>query len=320
MLNNITDVPGIRVGNAEDPTGMTGCTVVLAGEGMVCGADIRGGAPGTRETDLLNPLNLVDKVHGICLTGGSAYGLDAAGGVMQYLEQQGTGLNVGVGVVPIVPAAVLFDLAVGDPRCRPSQDMGYRAASQAVSGELRQGNVGAGCGATVGKLAGMERAMKGGLGSASRRLDCGLVVGAIVAVNALGEIRHPEQGRVLAGVRSDDGSLLDSLQCLEAAVTSALPGTNTTIGVVACNAKLTKAQACKIASTAHDGLARTIYPVHTMADGDTLFALGSGELDVSIDLIAAVAAETVAMAVMNAILHADGIPGFPSCRDLGLQE
>ncbi|SEN19585.1 P1 family peptidase [Lihuaxuella thermophila] len=316
-FNNITDVPGIKVGNAEDRHAFTGCTVVLAEEGAVCGADVRGSAPGTRETDLLNPLNLVDRVHAICLSGGSAYGLDAASGVMQYLEERGHGLHVGVGVVPIVPAAVLFDLSVGNPKVRPDKQMGYQAASRAERGRFPFGNVGAGCGATIGKAAGYQRAMKGGLGSASRHYSNGLIVGAIVAVNAMGEIRDPSTGQILAGARDDDGKIRSSLDWMaEQPLNPLSGGTNTTIGAVASNANLTKAQACKVASMAHDGLARTIYPVHTMYDGDTLFALATGGVNASVDLVGAASAEVMAEAVLAAVRSAEGIDGFPSYRDL----
>ncbi|MFY0758152.1 P1 family peptidase [Metabacillus dongyingensis] len=316
-FHNITDVPGVKVGNEEDKLGYTGCTVLLLEEGAVCGVDVRGSAPGTRETDLLNPVNLIDRVHSICLAGGSAYGLDAASGVMQFLEKKGIGLDVGAGVVPIVPSAVLFDLPVGDPSIRPDQKMGYKAASNAKSGYFPLGNSGAGCGATVGKIAGHHRAMKGGLGSASKVLPNGLVVGAIVAVNAMGEIRNPETGEVIAGARDDQGKIKSSLEwMLEQPAIPLKPGTNTTIGVVACNAKLTKSQASKVASMAHNGLARTIYPVHTMFDGDTIFSLSTGDMNASVDLIGTIAADILAEAVILAVKNAEGIKGFPSSNEV----
>lgn len=315
-FNNITDVPGIRVGNVEDLRALTGCTVLWVEEGAVCGVDVRGSAPGTRETDLLNPIHLVERVHAICLSGGSAYGLDAAGGVMQYLEEQGCGFQTGAGVVPIVPAAVLFDLDVGDGQVRPDREMGYRANSIAARGSFPLGNVGAGCGATVGKMAGPRRAMKGGLGSASRRWENGLIVGAIVAVNALGEVRDPSTGQILAGTRDEDGKIRSYLHWLGKQPLSFSGGTNTTIGVVAANARLTKAQASKVATMAHDGLARTIYPAHTMLDGDTLFALAMGEVEASVDLVGAIAADVLAEAVLRAIRSAEGIEGVPAYRDL----
>lgn len=319
-FHNITDVPGIKVGNEEDTTGYTGCTVLLIEKGAVCGVDVRGSAPGTRETDLLNPMNLVNQVHGICLAGGSAYGLDAASGVMQFLEKQGVGLNVGVGVVPIVPSAVLFDLPVGDPSARPDQKMGFQAALKAKRGRFPFGNSGAGCGATVGKVAGHHRAMKGGLGSASKVFPNGLVVGALVAVNAMGEIRNHETGEIIAGARDDQGIIRSSLDwMLEQPAIPLMAGTNTTIGVVACNAKLTKAQASKIASMAQNGLARTIYPVHTMFDGDTIFSLATGDVDVSVDLVGTIAADVLAEAVILAVKNAEGIEGYPSSKEVNLK-
>lgn len=316
FFNNISDVPGIKVGNVEDLRALTGCTVLLMEEGAVCGVDVRGSAPGTRETDLLNPIHLVDRVHAICLSGGSAYGLDAAGGVMQYLEERGCGFQTGAGVVPIVPAAVLFDLDVGDAQVRPDRSMGYLAASKAARGPFPMGNVGAGCGATVGKVAGPHRAMKGGLGSASRIWENDLIVGAIVAVNALGEIRDPSSGQILAGARDDEGQIRSYLYWMGKQPLSFSGGTNTTIGVVATNARLTKGQANKVASMAHDGLARTIYPAHTMLDGDTLFAVATGEVEASVDLVGALAAEVLAEAVLQAIRSAEGIEGVPAHRDL----
>ncbi|MBE3554769.1 MAG: P1 family peptidase [Thermicanus sp.] len=314
---NITDVPGIKVGNWEDHEALTGCTVILCEEGAVAGVDVRGSAPGTRETDLLNPLHLVQQVHAITLSGGSAFGLDAASGVMRYLEERGIGLDVGIAKVPIVPAAVLFDLAVGNPHVRPGAEMGYEAAKRATRGDFPQGNVGAGCGATVGKVAGLPHCMKGGLGSASIAMENGVVVGALVAVNALGEVRNPENGELLAGVRDvENGKLLDSIEVLGKNYHSFFPGTNTTIGVVAIGASLTKPEANKIAQMAHDGLARTIYPVHTMHDGDTLFALGTGGPHVPVDLVGTLAAKAVELAVIRAIKEASSIPGIPAWRDL----
>ncbi|WP_044640936.1 P1 family peptidase [Risungbinella massiliensis] len=313
-FNNITDVPGIKVGNVENLQGYTGCTVIMTEEGAVCGVDVRGSAPGTRETDLLNPINLVDKVHAISLAGGSAYGLDAASGVMQYLEERGYGLGVGVGIVPIVPSAVLFDLTFGDPKVRPDRKMGYHAAMRAMKGPFPLGNVGAGCGATVGKTAGYDRSMKGGLGSASRIYPNGLVVGAIVAVNALGEVRDPSTGQILAGPRDADNNILNSLDFLTDHTLK--KGTNTTIGVVASNAYLTKVQVSKVASMAHDGLARTIYPIHTMFDGDTIFSLATGGVEAPVDLVGAISAEVMADAVLAAIRSAKGIGEIPAYQDL----
>jgi L-aminopeptidase/D-esterase-like protein len=317
MNGTITDVPGILVGHAEDTEALTGCTVILAERPAVCGVDVRGSAPGTRETDLLDPINLVNSVHAICLSGGSAYGLDAASGVMQYLEEKGVGLDTGFGLVPIVPAAVLFDLSVGNPRIRPTREMGYLAASRASRQLVPEGNVGAGTGATVGKLNGFAHAMKSGIGSASRKYPGGLLIGAIVAVNAVGHVQEPDTGRILAGPRDEDGTILSSLDVMQKQAFSLIPpGTNTTIGVVASNAILTKAEANKIAQMAHDGLARTICPIHTMYDGDTLFAMGTGQIEASADVIGALSAEILAEAVIRAVRAAKPAGGLPSCDSI----
>ncbi|MFT3804230.1 MAG: P1 family peptidase [Burkholderiaceae bacterium] len=305
----ITDVAGIRVGHDTDSRRPTGCTVVLAEGGAVAGVDVRGAAPGTRETDLLAPVNLIDRVHAVLLTGGSAFGLDAASGVVQWLEARGIGLPVGPVRVPIVPAAVLFDLYLGDPSVRPDAAAGRRACEAATDGPVAQGSVGAGSGATVGKLFGFGRAMKGGIGSASARVG-GVTVGAIVAVNAIGDIVDPATGQWLAGARDDDG--LSPLRITRAILSgqrpaAPTPGEATTIGVIATDAIVTKAQAQKLAQMGHDGLARTIDPVHTMADGDTLFALGTGLSGVPADpfvlgpAVAAVTAEAVLRAVRAAV-------------------
>ncbi|MHA6260933.1 P1 family peptidase [Sporosarcina sp. CAU 1771] len=317
-FGNITDVPGIKVGSVENLDALTGCTILLTEEGAVCGVDVRGSAPGTRETELLDPINRVDEVHAICLSGGSAYGLDAASGVMQYLEENGIGLDVGVARVPIVPGAVLFDLAVGNPNVRPDKAMGYEAAQKATTGPFPFGNKGAGCGATVGKLAGPENCMKGGLGSASVQLKNGLVVGALVAVNAVGDVRDPSNRKILAGpIHPETGELMDSLLCLQDdLMKSVLPGSNTTIGIVAVNAKLTKAEAKKVAQIAQNGLARTIYPVHTMLDGDVVFAVGTGGDTFPVDLIGNLAAQVMEEAILAAVKSADEIDGIPSFTSL----
>ncbi|EJL45828.1 P1 family peptidase [Brevibacillus agri] len=313
MTGTIVDVPGIRVGHAQNEAALTGCSVVLLEKPSVCGVDVRGSAPGTRETDLLDPLNLVSVVHAICLSGGSAYGLDAASGVMQYLEEKGIGLDVGYGVVPIVPAAVLFDLAVGDYRVRPDRQMGYQAALAASSETVAQGNVGAGTGASVGKLNGFAHAMKSGLGSASLTLPSGLVIGALVAVNAVGHVMEPKTGVILAGPRDERGEIRDSMDMmLQHAFSPIPPGTNTTIAVVASNAKLTKAQAQKVAQMAHDGLARTIRPIHTMYDGDTIFAVATDEVGAAVDLVGALSADVLAEAVIQAVKAAKEAGGLPA--------
>lgn len=306
-LGAITQVLGIEVGHFTDPRRPTGCTVILAREGAVAGVDVRGAAPGTRETDLLHPSNLIDRVHAITLAGGSAWGLDAAGGVMRWLEEQGIGLPVGYGLVPIVPAAVLFDLPVGDHRIRPDAQAGYQACVAASRAVPAQGNVGAGAGALVGKVFGIGRAMKGGIGSASITLD-GVTVGAIIACNALGDVVDPSTGRVIAGARTANGlSLLNIRDALLAgdAPKPVLAGTNTTLGVIATDAILTKAQAHRLAQVAHDGLARSINPVHTMSDGDTLFAMGTGKAGKTLGMmvLSTLAAEVTARAVVCA-MHA----------------
>jgi L-aminopeptidase/D-esterase-like protein len=317
MTGTIVDVPGVMVGHAHEQEALTGCSVILVDQPSVCGVDVRGSAPGTRETDLLDPLNLVSVVHAICLSGGSAYGLDAASGVMQWLEEQNRGLDVGFGIVPIVPAAVLFDLSIGDSRIRPDRSMGYQACNQASRDEVQQGNVGAGMGATVGKLNGFDRAMKGGLGSASIRLDNGLVVGAIVAVNAVGHVIDPQTNEILAGPRDAEGKIVDSVELMKAYSFAPIPpGTNTTIAVVASNARLTKAEAKKVAQMAHDGLARTIRPIHTMHDGDTIFALATGDIQTSVDLVGTLCADVLAEAVGSAIKHAVEAGGLPAYRDM----
>ena len=320
----ITDVTGIEVGHDSDTRRPTGCTVVLARAGAVGGVDVRGAAPGTRETDLLAPGNLVQRVHAVLLAGGSAWGLDAAGGVMRWLEQRGIGLDTGHGLVPIVPAAVIFDLGVGDGRIRPDAEAGYRACAAASRDAPAQGNVGAGSGALVGKLLGAERAMKGGVGTASVSA-AGHTVGALIVCNAVGDVLDPASGRLLAGARSADGSTLqDTRQALLQGLQArhALAGKNTTIGVIATDAVLDKAQAQRLAQVAHDGLARSINPVHTQLDGDTLFALGTGTSGRPADmlLLATLAAEATARAVVNAVHAARGLSAgaqhWPACTEL----
>ncbi len=320
----ITEVAGIEVGHFTDARRPTGCTVIITRDGAVAGVDVRGAAPGTRETDLLHPSNLVDRVHAILLAGGSAWGLDAASGVMQWLEEHNIGLPVGFGVVPIVPAAVLFDLSVGDAKIRPDGRAGYQACVAASRNAPAQGNVGAGAGALVGKLFGLQRAMRGGIGTASITVD-GITVGALIACNAVGDVIDPTTGQLLAGARTPDGtSLLNSRDALLAGMApqSLLAGSNTTIGVIATDARLTKAQAHRLAQVAHDGLARSINPVHTMLDGDTLFALGTGQAGKTAGmlLLATLAAEVTARAVVRAVLAAQSISvggmNWPAACDL----
>ncbi|WP_223555064.1 P1 family peptidase [Lysinibacillus sphaericus] len=321
MFGNITDVPGVKVGHAENNEGITGCTVILVENGAVCGVDVRGSAPGTRETDALDPINEIDRVHGICLSGGSAFGLDAATGVMQYLEEQGVGVDAGVTTIPIVPSAVLFDLFIGDPKTRPTAKMGYDAAQSAIVGPFANGNTGAGYGATVGKLAGPQFCMKGGLGSAAIAGKNDLVVGAIVAVNAVGDIKDPNTRQILAGARNPKtGEWLDCCAYLEEyGQSEALPGTNTTIGVIAVNAKLTKAEAKKIAQLTQNALARTIYPVHTMLDGDTVFVLGTGDKTYSVDYLGHLATTVMEEAIVVGVKEAERLAEVESYKSIQIK-
>ena len=323
---SITRVAGIEVGHFTDSRRPTGCTVVMARAGAVGGVDVRGAAPGTRETDLLDPCNLVDKVHAIVLAGGSAWGLDAATGAVRWLEEQGVGLDVGVGRLPLVPAAVLFDLLVGDMRVRPDAAAGYAACAAASSVDPAEGNVGAGAGASVGKMFGMARAMKGGVGTASVTVD-GVTVGALIACNAVGDVLDPDTARIVAGARTADGlQLLDTRRALLRGelAQSVLPGTNTTIGVIATDAVISKAQAQRLAVAAHDGLARAINPVHTQLDGDTLFTLGTGASgkQPGMLLLATMAAEATARATLRAVQAARALTTpeglhLPCAADIG---
>ena len=340
--NSITDVSGIKVGHAQDYDALTGVTVVLcdgpSGSGAVGGVDQRGGAPGTRETDPLRPMHLVQKVHAVVLTGGSAFGLDSASGVVKYLEEKGVGFDVRVAKVPIVPAAVLFDLSIGQADVRPGPAMGYLACRNATRKEASQGNVGAGTGATVGKIKGINYAMKSGIGTASVRLGKGVIVGALFAVNAFGDVIDPSTGKIIAGARKTKS--VPSVRSVPSRGTRGTQGTsfqfadtltvlrsfagkkivrfasrsNTVIGVVATNADLTKEEANKVAQMAHDGLARTIRPAHTMFDGDTIFALATGEKTADVNVIGAYAAEVTAQAIVNAVVHARSAGGIPAVK------
>ena len=317
----LTAVDGIKVGHHTLTERPTGCTVVLTEAGAVAGVDVRGGAPGTRETALLDPAKSVQEVHGIVLSGGSAFGLDAASGVMRYLAERDIGYDTRVAKVPIVPAAILFDLGIGDdPTIRPTADCGYRAAEAATSDPVPEGNVGAGAGATVGKMGGPGRAMKGGIGSASISMPSGLVVSALVAVNAVGDVIDPATGQVVAGARGEDGRTFADARLLLRAGRSnrSRPGENTTIGVVATNASLTQAQATVMAQMAHDGFARAISPSHTPNDGDAIFALATGVYDgpTGLATVGALAADVMAEAIVRAVRAATGIPGYPSASDL----
>jgi L-aminopeptidase/D-esterase-like protein len=326
--NAITNVPGIKVGHETNPDALTGCTVILFPDGAIGGVDQRGGAPGTRETDLLRPLHMVEKVHAILLAGGSAYGLDAASGVMKYLEEKEIGFNVGVAHVPIVPAAVLFDLGIGDPTIRPDATMGYRASQNASAQPPDEGNFGAGTGCTVGKILGFGQSMKSGIGTTSMEIDNGVIIGAIAAVNAFGDVIDPKTGKIIAGVRAakvgpgkvgTEGHFANTLTVMRSLIgRTALnfaSRSNTVIGVVATNAQLTKNETNKVAQMAHDGLARTIRPAHTMLDGDTIFALSTGKKNADANIIGAFAAEVMAKAVLRAVWKAKNTVGLPAASD-----
>lgn len=329
MATGLTAVRGLSVGHHTDRRRPTGCTVVVCEGGAVCGVDVRGASPGTRETELLSPINAVPLVHAVLLSGGSAFGLDAASGVVRWLDEHGIGLVVGPARVPIVPAAILFDLWVGDARIRPDADSGYAACEAATRDAVAEGNVGAGAGASIGKLFGIERAMRGGIGSAAIEAG-GITVAAMAAVNAMGDIVDPETGRIVAGARGDDGKpFLDQAACLargewpRALRLDEATGTATTIAVVATDAVLTKAEASKVAQMAHDGLARTIRPVHTMADGDTVFALATGASHrrAHPTIVGALAADALAQAILRGVraatsLRGDGLPHLPAACDL----
>ena len=314
----ITRVDGIRVGHFTYPDAPTGCTVVIADGGAVGGVDVRGGAPGTVETDLLDPVNTVERVDAVFIAGGSAFGLDARRGVMRHLEERGQGYPIGgLGVVPIVPGAIIFDLRVAGG-VRPGPDCGDEAANAALAGPVAEGSVGAGAGATMGKMRGMAWAMKGGVGTSSVTLESGLVVGALAVVNAVGDVIDPRTGEVIAGARTEDGGFADARRILRGDVPPPREGENTTIVIVATNARLTKAQATKVAQMAHDGLARAIVPSHTPGDGDTVFSLATGALvdGFEVGQVGALAAEVVAEAIVRAVREAHGLPSIPAVRDL----
>jgi L-aminopeptidase/D-esterase-like protein len=322
MGGAITDVPGIKLGHFTETRRPTGCTVILTEDGATAGVDVRGAAPGTRETDLLNPTNLVEKVHAVLLSGGSAFGLEAATGVVRWLEEKGIGFPAGPARVPIVPAAILFDLALGDHRIRPDAASGYAACQAARAEPPEEGSVGAGTGATLGKLFGMARAMKGGIGTASIKVGA-ITVGAVVAVNAIGDVIDPATGQVVAGARDAEGRrpMGASAAVLRGDLPAAMQaGMATTIGVVATDAVLTKAQCQRLAGAAHDGLARTIDPIHTMSDGDTVFALATGKSNRPGNMMAlgTIVPHVMAAAVLRAARAAKGIaPSPPGASELG---
>ncbi len=325
LRNAITDIPGILVGHAQNDAALTGCTVILYEKGAVGGVDQRGGAPGTREIDALHPMHLVSKVHGIVLAGGSAFGLDAATGAMRYLEERGVGFDTHIARVPIVPSAILFDLGIGNPDVRPDAAMGYLACQNASSEPPAEGNVGAGTGATVGKILGSSQCMKSGIGTASMEIGAGVIVAAIAAVNAFGDVTDPATGQIIAGARCMDvgplhigapGYFADTLQVMQTLIGRTALGfgsrDNTVIGVVATNAKLDKENVNKVAQMAHDGLARTIRPAHTMLDGDTIFSLATGKHSADVNIVGAFAAEVFAQAILRAVRAAKPVAGIPA--------
>jgi len=329
-LNNaITDIPGIQVGHAQDEQALTGCTVVLCEGGAIGGVYQRGGAPGTRETDAMHPMHLVNEVHAIVLAGGSAFGLDAATGAVRYLEERGVGFDVRVARVPIVPAAILFDLGIGRSDVRPDAEMGYQACLNASADPPAEGNVGAGTGATVGKILGLAGAMKSGIGTSSLEIGSGVKVGAIAAVNVFGDVIDPETGQIIAGARvvqkgpvkiGKGPYFADTLSVMESLIGRTVLGfmsrENTAIGIVATNAKLNKEQINKVAQMAQDGLARTVCPAHTMLDGDTIFALATGEKKADVNIVGAFAAEVFAQAVLRAVWTAAPAAGLPCAAEV----
>ena len=318
MYNAITDIPGIEVGHYTDIEAVTGCTVILCKTGATAGVDIRGSAPGTRETDLLRPMNLVEKIHAILLSGGSAFGLDAAAGVMRYLEERGFGHQTSTCKVPIVSAAILFDLNTGNSKIRPGAEEGYKACLAATCQEVSEGCVGAGTGATVGKTLGIDRATKSGLGTASLEIVDGIIVAALMVVNAIGDVIDPETHKIMAGPRhSQKKSFLNSIELMKQGRIEESPLlSNTTLGVVATNASLNKEQVNKVAQMAQDGIARAINPSHTMHDGDTIFVLSLGEKTGDVSVIGSLAAEVVSTAIIRAVLQAKAVAGIPAAKDM----
>jgi L-aminopeptidase/D-esterase-like protein len=316
--NSLTDVTGFLVGHVTNLEAATGCTVIICPKGTVGGVDVRGGAPGTRETDLLNPHNRVDEVTAVVLAGGSAYGLAAADGVMRYLEEHEMGYKTRSGlIVPIVPAAILFDLGLGTSSVRPDAAMGYQACLNASNQAVEQGTIGAGTGAICGAMRGLDYATKGGLGSTSIEIVEGLWVAALVAVNAVGDVID-EAGKIIAGLRGENGEFVGMINAIRVFANQAPPQTereNTVIGVIATNAKLSKAHITKVAQMAHDGIARAVNPAHTMFDGDTIFALASGEIESDTTLIGAYAAEAMASAIRNAVRHASSLHGVRAATE-----
>ncbi|MFL7891688.1 MAG: P1 family peptidase [Anaerolineales bacterium] len=329
LNDSITDIAGIQVGHAQDQQALTGCTVVICEKGAIGGVDQRGGAPGTRETDAMHPMHLVNEIHAVVLAGGSAFGLDAASGVVRYLEERGVGFDVRVARVPIVPAAILFDLGIGSSEVRPDADMGYQACLNASTQRPAEGNVGAGAGATVGKILGMAGAMKSGIGTASLEIGAGIIIGAIAAVNVFGDVIDPTSGQIVAGARvvqkgpikvGKGPYFADTLCVMESLIGRTMLGfasrENTTIGIVATNAKLDKEEINKVAQMAQDGLARTVRPAHTMLDGDTIFALATGDKKADVNIVGAFGAEVFAQAVLRATRTAESVAGLPCAAEV----
>ncbi|MDM8532987.1 P1 family peptidase [Anaerolineales bacterium HSG25] len=324
MTHGLTDISGLKVGHWTNLEAATGCTVVLCPAGAVAGVDVRGTAPGTREVALLDPVCMVDRVHGLLIGGGSAFGLNAADGVMRWLHEHNIGFDVGVAKVPIVPAAILFDLGIGEAEVWPDSVSGYGACQMATNAPVAQGNVGAGTGATAGKLLGFQQATKTGLGSANRHFADGLIVSAMVAPNPMGDIYDPTTQQIIAGARQPNGGFADSLtlmadmhrQQTESPTESPTPISNTTLAIIATNARFNKTQATKIAQMAHDGLARTIRPIHTHFDGDTIFALSHGDKQADVSFVGAIAAEVLAEAVIAGTKAAESLHGLPAAQDL----
>jgi L-aminopeptidase/D-esterase-like protein len=315
---SITEIEGIKIGNAESQSAATGCTVVLCEKGAIAGVDIRGGSPGTRETVLLNPVNMIQQVHAVFLSGGSAYGLDAASGIMEYLEERNIGFDVGLTKVPIVSGAVLFDLNIGDYKVRPDKKMGYTACVNAENDIFTEGNTGAGCGATIGKILGAKYAMKGGLGAYAIQIG-DLKVGAVVAVNCLGDVVDPITNKILAGAFSRDQKTFISTEEFMIKnydhMSNVFSG-NTTIGAVITNASLTKSEMNKVASMAHNGFGRVIRPSHTMYDGDTIFALSTGKIEADINVVGLLAANVIEQAVINGVKKAESIESYVSYNEI----
>lgn len=312
-MKGLTDIPGIRVGHVSDYHAITGCTAILCEQGAVCGADLRGSATGTQEIDTLRPGHVTDRIHAITLAGGSAFGLEAAAGVRRYLSAKKIGFAFGGQYVPVVPAAILFDLGIGRSDVHPDAAMGEAAAKAASDDPVAEGSVGAGTGATIGKLFGRDRAMKGGLGSFTVTLPGGVLVSALVAVNALGDVRDSATGKIMAGARTaaDSRDFADSERAMLAGLQIGGARSNTTLAVVATNAALDKVQATKLAQLAGLGMARTIYPVNTMVDGDTVFALSIGTLRADINNLGVAGAHALSQAILRAVRAAKTLGGFP---------